>query len=136
MLNSSVYICVRMCVGVCVFVYLENVDVGGPPGTVDAQAIHGNDFSQARISSQKNNHTADNAQIYGGSLPLYNKSCLLLLLCGCAIFSHWFCNVLPLLLRRCPFISPLPFIKWNGLLNRVLCRADYLCSFYLPKGSY
>lgn len=57
MLNSPVYICVCRRVGVCMFVYLESVDVGGPPppshlpqprGTADAQAIHNNDSAGAR----------------------------------------------------------------------------------------
>lgn len=131
MLNSSVYICVRMCVGVCMFVYLESVDVGGPPGTVDAQAIHNNDFSQARISSQKNNCTPDNAEIYNTEI----SHCTTKAVCcsyfaaspslvGGFVTSRPFCS-------RTALLFPLhPFIKWNGLLNRVLCRTDLFMFFF------
>lgn len=132
MLNSSVYICVRTCVGVCMFVYLESVDVGGgpppPSGTVDAQAVHNNDFSQARVSSGKNNRTADNEEIYRGNVPLCRKSRCVASpsLVTRFVTSRPFCTGTALLF-------PLhPFIKWNGLLNRVPRRAD-LFMFLFPS---
>lgn len=134
MLNSSVYICVRMCVGVCMFVYLKTVDVGGPLGTVDAQAIHNSDFSQARISSQKNNCTPDNATNLWKKSPTARQKLSAAAASPCS--ATGFLTFRPFYSRTALLFPLIPSIKWNGLLNRVLCTADYLCSFFLPKGSY
>ena len=137
MLNSPVYICVRMCVGVCICLFgvCRCRRPPPPPGIVDARAIHNNDFSQARISSQ-NKHNPDNAHFQN----LQEE---------CAAFwqKRGFCCLCfvasppsPTLMSR-PFCSatallfPLhPFITRNGLLNRMLCRADlFMFSFSFLK---
>lgn len=99
-----------------------------PQGTADARAIHNSDFSEARISTHKNNCTANNEEIYRGKK---HKSCLPLPLCGVSSLSHGFCNISP------PFGPGLPFYfsfghLLNGMDSLIMCCAEqiYLCSLF------
>lgn len=140
-----VHMCARVCgcLHVCLFGVCRCRSTPHPhppfrPGTADAQAIHNNDFSQARISSQKNNCTPNNAQIYRRNIPLYHKSCPSApnfvaspsLVTG-FVTSRPFCSRTALLFPQAHLLNGMDFL--------IVCFPEqiYLCSFFfLPKGSY
>lgn len=145
MLNSPVYICVCRRVGVCMFVYLESVDVGGPPPPPIYPSPGGPRMlkpstttipPELAISSQKNNCTADNEETEEAS-HCTTKSCRLLrLFVPRPSLVTAFCNVSASSSSTSSssalFISPSPALL-NGMDSLIACFAEqiYLCSFFL-----
>lgn len=137
MLNSSVYICARVWVSARLSVW-RLLDVGGPPqhNTTPTPPEGARMLEpSATVISLKltlplRRTTAQ--QIMKKCREEETSRCLLSL-------SHGFWNVPPVWSGTALLFPLQPFIKRNGLLNRVLCRADlfmFLFPRLLPKGSY
>lgn len=137
MLNSSVYICARMCVGVCMFVYLEASRCRRPPSTQHNPTPTPPEGARMLEPSA----TVISLKL---TLPL-TRTTAQQIMKKCRGEETSRCLLFPesrVLERPAPVWSgtallfPLqPFIKRNGLLNRVLCRADLFMFLFSPSPS-
>lgn len=122
-----------MWVSACLSVW-RLLDVGGHPqhnttppgGQREARAIRNSDFSEARITTRKNNSTAHNGEErrkHPAAGPALSAVPRVLERVSERPAPDWSGTALLFPLQA--------FIKRNGLLNRVLCRAD-LFMFLFP----